>query len=313
MNNLKINLIIINFFLLFFINQKTIAESDYFIVLKVDNEIITNVDIIQEVNYLIALNNDLKQIDRKSLLNLAQNSLIKEKIKKNEIKKNTIYQVKNDVLENLVENYYKKLNLDNLTEFKNYLTSYNLELQNVKEKIKIEILWNRYIYLKYINLLNINKTELKKKIEQNKKNNTIKKYLLSEILFSLENKKNFQKKDNEIRKSIKQNGFKIAANIFSISSTSQFGGRIGIMKEEQLSQKILKEIKLLKIGETTKTIDVPNGFLILKLEDIIVEEVEKDSKKELENLIRFETNRQLNQFSIIYFNKLKLNTNISYE
>ena len=85
------------------------------------------------------------------------------------------------------------------------------------------------------------------------------------------------------------------------------------MNEKQLSQKILKEIKSINVGEITKTIDVPSGFLILKLEDKIVENFERDLNKELENLVRFETDRQLNQFSIIYYNKLKLNSKIVYE
>ena len=85
------------------------------------------------------------------------------------------------------------------------------------------------------------------------------------------------------------------------------------MNEKQLSPKILKAIESIQPGEITNTIDVPNGFLILKLEEIIIEEFEKDLKSELDNLIRFETERQLNQFSIIYFNKLKLNSKINHE
>ena len=126
-------------------------------------------------------------------------------------------------------------------------------------------------------------------------------------------KKVLKKKNNEIKKKIIENGFKTAANIYSISGTSKFGGRIGLMNEKQLSKRILKEIKSIKVGEITKTIDVPSGFLILKLEDKIVESFEKDLKKELENLVRFETDRQLNQFSIVYYNKLKLNSKIIYE
>ena len=126
-------------------------------------------------------------------------------------------------------------------------------------------------------------------------------------------KKVLKKKNNEIKKKIMDNGFKTAANIYSISSTAKFGGRIGLMNEKQISEKILQEIKSIKVGEITNAIDVPSGFLILKLEDKIVENFEKDLEKELENLIRSETDRQLNQFSIIYFNKLKLNSKITYE
>ena len=314
MKKIKVFLIIFIINFLFLSNSILNASSNFYIVAKVDNEIITNVDIINEINYLTALNNDLKNIDKNSLVNLAKNSLIREKIKKNEINKNSSNKVDDKILRNLIENYYKRINLKNLNEFEKYLSTYNISLNDVKQKIKIEILWNQIVYFKYNNLLNINIEELKNKVDKNKnKNNEVTKYLLSEILFSINSEESFEKKDNEIKKKIMENGFKTAANIYSISSTAKFGGRIGLMNEKQLSPKILKEIKQIKVGEITNTLDVPSGFLILKLEDKIVEKFEKDLKKELENLVRFETDRQLNQFSIIYFNKLKLNSKITYE
>ena len=314
MKKIKVFLIIFIFNFLFLSNNILNASSNFYIVAKVDNEIITNVDIINEINYLTALNNDLKNIDKNSLVNLAKNSLIREKIKKNEINKNSSNKVDDKILKNLIENYYKRINLKNLNEFEKYLSTYNINLNDVKDKIKIEILWNQIVFFKYSSLLNINIEELKKKVDKNKdKNNEVTKYLLSEILFSINSEENFEKKDNEIKKKIMENGFKTAANIYSISSTAKFGGRIGLMNEKQLSPKILKEIKQIKVGEITNTLDVPSGFLILKLEDKIVEKFKKDLTKELENLVRFETDRQLNQFSIIYFNKLKLNSKISHE
>ena len=314
MNKIKVCLIISILNLIFFSNNILNASSNFYIVAKVDNEIITNVDIMNEINYLTALNNDLKNIDKNSLINLAKNSLIREKVKKNEINKNSSNTVDDKILRSLIENYYKRINLNNLDEFKKYLSAYNINLNDVKEKIKIEILWNQTVYFKYNNLLNINIDELKKKVDKNKdKNNEVTKYLLSEILFSINNEESFEKKNNEIKKKIMDNGFKTAANIYSISSTAKFGGRIGLMNEKQISEKILQEIKSIKVGEITNAIDVPSGFLILKLEDKIVENFEKDLKKELENLIRSETDKQLNQFSIIYFNKLKLNSKITYE
>ena len=217
-------------------------------------------------------------------------------------------------MEGIIQSYYKKLKLESLSEFTNYLARYNLKLQDIKEKLIIEILWNKRVYYNYKNLLNINVEKLKKQVDDNKDNNNeIIKYLLSEILFSIENKDNFEKKNNEIREKIEKNGFKTAANIYSISSTANFGGRIGLVAENRLSKKIINEIKSIKKGQITKTIDVANGFLILKLEDIVIEKFDKDLKTELDNLIRFETDKQLNQFSIIYFNKLKLNSKISHE
>ena len=283
MNRSKVQLIIISLSFIFFFNQELNASSNFYIVTKVDNEIITNIDIANEINYLTALNNDLTKIDKNSLINLAKNSLIREKIKKNEINKNSSIKVKEEILKDLIKNYYKKMDLNNLDEFESYLATFNVDLNEIMEKIKIEILWNQIVYLKYSNLLNINIEELKKKISSNKDKDTkIVKYLLSEILFSVGNEENFETKKKEIKKKIRENGFKTAANIYSMSSTAQFGGRIGLMDEKQLSPKILNEIKLIKVGEVTNAIDVPSGFLILKLEDIIIENLEKDLEKELD-------------------------------
>ena len=120
MNKIKINLVIVNLLFIFFLNNISNAAKNFFIVTKVDNEIITNIDIIKESNYLITLNNELEKIDKKTLLSLARQSLIREKIKKNEIKKQnkSSLLVKEDILENLIKNHYKKLKLNNLDEFK---------------------------------------------------------------------------------------------------------------------------------------------------------------------------------------------------
>ena len=314
-NKVKIKLIITNLFFILIFDSILNASSNFYIVTKVDNEIITNIDIVQESKYLISLNNDLKTLDEKSLLSLAKRSLIREKIKKNELNKfATSLSIKSDILEKLIENFYKKLKLNNIDEFNVYLSSYDHDISSVKEKIKTEILWNQLIYNKYVSQLNINVEELEKKVNDNKYNdNKITKYLLSEILFVLDGKEEFEKKNNEIREKIEINGFKTSANIYSISDTAKFGGKIGLINEKQLSKKILTKIKSISPGEITETISVPSGYLILKLEDIIIEELKKDLKNELDNLIRSETDRQLNQFSIIYFNKLKLNSKIINE
>ncbi len=311
----KINLIVINLLFVFILKDISYAEKNFFIVTKVDNEIITNVDIMEEKNYLISLNNDLEKIDKDSLINIAKNSLIREKIKKIELNKyHNSSLVKNDVLDSIIENFYKKLNLNNINEFRGHLKSYGLNLSIVEEKITTEILWNQYIYNKYANLLNINIEKLKKKVKDDKySNNKVTQYLLSEILFIVNNKAEFEKTNSEIREKIKVNGFKTAANIYSVSDTAKFGGRVGLINEKQLSEKILEEIKSIQPGELTNTIDIPNGYLILKLEDIVSKEIKKDLKVELDNLVRFETDRQLNQFSIIHYNKIKLNSKIVNE
>ena len=311
-NKNKTKLIFIKLFLIFFLNNVAIGSMNSFIVLKVNNEIITNLDIKKEYNYLTALNNELKNLDEGSIINLAKKSLIRETIKKNELEKYYEFDHTRDYLDKILKKFYLRLNLNNVNEFENYLKDFNITLISVKKKIEIEVLWNDLIFKKYKKQIDINKDKLKKKIiDQGIQNNEKTKYELSEIVFQVDKKKKLKEIIKEIKESILSKGFKNTANIYSISDTSKFGGQIGWVSEEQLSALIIDEVRKLNIGEITDPINIPGGFLILKLENIKTEKIEIDFDQKLQNLIAFETDRQLNQFSAIYFNKLKINTKIS--
>ena len=309
MINNKIKSIFIKLFIIFFFNNASIASINSFIVVKINNEIITNIDIKQEYNYLIALNNELKNLKEASVMNLAKNSLVREKIKKNELAKYFEFDHTRSYLDEVLKRFYLNLKLNNINEFENYLKDFDLTLNSVRKKIEIELLWNELIFNKYKEQLDINKNELKKKIKT--ENNEKKKYELSEIVFQVDKKKNLNKIIEKIKESIMKEGFKNTANIYSISDSSKFGGKIGWIDEGQLSSIIINDVKKLNIGEITDPISIPGGFLILKLENTKTEKVEINFDKELKNLIKFETERQLNQFSTIYFNKIKLNSVIS--
>ena len=290
------------------------ASIDVKIITKINNEIITNVDVIDEYNYLNDLNNDLKNLDKKSNLEIAKDSLIREKIKKSELEKHFKLNQDIEILESIIENFYTKLNLQNEDEFKDYLLNFDITLKEVENKIKIEVLWNQLIQIKFSKQININIEELKKKIIDEDLNTRLTtSYNLSEIVFEIQDNKDLAKMFDEINQSIVSNGFNNTANKFSISDTSKFGGKIGWIKENQLSKKIINSLQSLNIGDYTKPIDIANGFLILKLLDKKEEKSLSDPKKILDNLISYETNRQFSEFSIMHFNKLKLNTSIVNE
>ena len=289
--------------------NKTISATEVFIFLKVNNNIITNLDVEKESKYLQALNKELKTLDKKEIYELAKNSIIKEKVKKDEILK--FYQLDgtNKFLDELVRNFYLRLNISNLEDFTTHLNNFDLKLDEIVKKIEIETVWNELIFKKYNNQVKININEIKKKINKEIKGEKIQEQiLLSEILFLADNDKDFQKKYLMIKDDINKSGFKNAANIHSISETSKFGGEVGWIKKGQLSDLLKKQILSLSIGETTIPIKLPNGFLILRLDDKKNVEVEINLEKELQNLISYERNKQLNQFSLIYFNKIKVNT-----
>ena len=282
------------------------------IVIKVNNEIITNIDIENEIRYLVALNNELKETSEEILKNLAKQSVIKEKIKKREVSKYFKFNSSQELLDTVIKSYYTKLGIASLENFKIYLQEYDLELDIVKNKIEIELLWNQLIGRQYQDQIIINKKDLENKVEKYLKENELtKEFNLSEIVFQIKNDNEIIEKKNLIKKDIVEKGFKSAANIYSISESSKFGGELGWIKSNQLSNKILDILTNLSIDEISEPIKIPNGYMILKINDIREITIEKDKEKLLDDLIKVETNNKYSQFSIIHYNKLKLNSVIS--
>ena len=113
------------------------------IVYNIQNEIITNIDIKNEFKYLLALNGSLKELDKEKILNISNESAIRERIKKIEISKNfKEIKINEDYSRLLLENIYLRLNLKSINEFKKYLKDYDLKISDIKTKITIDALWN---------------------------------------------------------------------------------------------------------------------------------------------------------------------------
>lgn len=300
------------FILLILIIFTPLKAIETYVELKVNNEIITNIDLNTQYKYLIALNNELKNANKETVLKLARESIIREVIKKNEISKYYVFESSDDFLDDVIEGFHKKMNIENLSDFEVYLNQYDLTLDDVRYKVKIEMLWNRLIGSKYKSQINIRENILKQQIEKDSNNSMfVKEYELSEIVFQIDNKNDLNNKMILIQRDIDDKGFRNTANIYSISDSAKFGGNIGWITEKQLSQEINLAIEELEIGEISKPIKVVSGFLILKIENKKEKIFKKDKKKILEQAITFETNKQYGQFSIIYYNQIRLNSIIS--
>jgi peptidyl-prolyl cis-trans isomerase SurA len=299
-----IRLLIVIFLYLTLSNAQSIETK---IVYNIQNEIITNVDVKNEFKYLLALNNNLKELSKEKILNISNTSIIREKIKKIEILKN-FKQIKiNDEHSSfLLKNTYSRLGLKSLDEFELYLKEYGLTLDNVKEKIIINALWNQLIYIKYGSQVTVNEEKIKKKIIKDSKSQS-KEYQLSEIIFDIKNREEIQKKYREIIESINEIGFKNTASIYSFSDSAKIGGDIGWVNENSLNNRIKDSISNLNIGEASKPIILSNGVMILMIIDKKTSDIKIDHDIELEKAINYEKNRQLNQFSKIYYNKVKKN------
>jgi peptidyl-prolyl cis-trans isomerase SurA len=289
---------------------ESFSKGNIYIVYKIDNEIITNIDVEKEYRYLSTLNVQLQNLDKDRVLEIAKESALREKIKKKELAKYFNLKTLNLNIDNYLENFYKTLNVKNATEFREYLNSKKLTVNYIKKKIHIELLWNQLMYDKHEGQININLPKLKMELKKNNANEEKKIFLLSEIVFEKENNSNLEKKISDITQSIKEIGFNNTANIYSISDSSKFGGKIGWVEEEKLSKKIIKALKSLEIKQHSLPIQTGGTFLILEIEDIKYEKKSIDKKKELEKMVTFETNRQLEQFSKIYYKRIKINSNI---
>ena len=305
---IKIKFLIIVFVLMSFSIQAK-AEDNILLLYKINNEIITNVDVENEKKYLIALNSQLETLDEKQLITIAEDSIIREQIKRIELMKYYKLGQKNPSIDQVMKQFYQRIGLKSNEEFKDHLKKYNLNINDVRKKFEIESTWNQYIYTKFKNRIDIDEKKLKKKINDNKTDT--KSYLLSEIVFKNESD-NFQKnRIKNINISIREIGFSNTANLYSIAESKKIAGNIGWVNEKFLSEIIISNLKILKIGEYTQPINVGANSLILKIEDLKIEKAEINQKKELEKLIYFETNKQLDKFSLIYFNRIKLDAIIN--
>ena len=293
--------------LLTFLCVYNINANEVNIVAKVKNEIITSTDINNEINYLLALNNEMKDLNKNTIYELAKRSMVNEIVKKQELLRYFDFSKNTEVFEGLFVNFFQSMNFNNEEDFADYLKSFDLKIADVKKKIQIETLWNELIYGKYKSKVNIDIEKIKNELNAAKTQEKTLEYLLSEIVFKINKIDELKKTYNEISENIKNIGFKNTANIYSISSTAKLGGNIGWIQENQLSEEIKKIVKTLDIDEWSEPIKVSNGFLILKLSEKKIINKDVNPEEALKKIIKYRTDKQLTQYSLIYFNKIKYN------
>ena len=309
----KIIILILFYGNFFLFSDYSNASQNIKIIIKIDNSIITSEDINYELNYLIALNEDLNKLKKNEVYEIAKESLVREKIKKKEIRKYLdIENYNNDKLvDDVIKNVFTRLGFKTNSEFEIYLNKFDLSINEVREKLSVEMLWNQLISVKYKDRINVNEDKIRKKIQEEKINyQNLIEYDLSEIIFSANNIENLNTKTKKIREAINNTGFETAAIKFSISDTANFGGNIGKVNENQLSKTIKDELQKIDINEYTNPINVGNNFLIIKVNEKNFIDLKLDENEILERMMNIEKKRQYENFSLVYYNKIKLNSQI---
>ena len=273
------------------------------ILFKVNNKIITSIDIQNEMKYLNAINPSFKDLEKEKMLEIAKNSLIRIRIKEITIKKIIEKIELNDSeFKRILISNFSSIGINEIEQLSKYLIQYDLNIEMLRKRIEIESFWNQLIYAKYKDNLKIDIENIKGDILKDNKQNE---YLLSEIVFNLDSGENLQEKFEIIKQSISEKGFENTALIFSISDTANVGGKLGWISENSINKDILMKILDLNINNYTTPIKIPSGFLILKINEIKETDKDVNLEEELQKVIRIKTNQQLNQYSNLFFNKAK--------
>ena len=299
---MKILIVFTVFFFSLIIKFSLLANENK-ILLKVNNELITTIDVSNEINYLKSINKSFDNLETQKIIEIARNSLIKDKIKKITllpiVKE---FEINEDDFKRILISNYSNIGLTNINEIFEHLKKYNVNTNLIRDKMTVNAIWSQFIYDKFAKNIRIDRDQLKQDIQKNE-NQT--EYLLSEIVFELEDKQTIIDKFNIIENGIQINGFENTALIYSISRTSTLGGNIGWVSENTIDRKILNEIKKININEITKPLVIPGGYLVLRLNEKRITKRNVDIEDELKKIIETKTNKQLNQFSNIFLNKIK--------
>ena len=301
------------FALVFLLQSQTLfADISNKIVLTVGNLPITLYDIKQEVKLLSILNpGKLENQSVEDLQSLGIESLTIKKIKEQEIKKEQLDNTENEeFVEYEISRILESLNMDKQT-LERVLAKNQLEIDDLKNHILIQIKWNRLVYAIYQNKIKIDEESINRKVEEySMKENSYDEYFLSEIIVPFSDSQNPNEVYQKIKGRLLSEKFENVAREISISQTRDAGGKVGWVNEKTIAEIVIKKIKDLNVGEITSPLLIPEGIMIIKLNNKreIKNEIDRDQLKR--QIILNERDKMLNVYSKMHLNKLKSNTMI---
>ena len=264
-----------------------------------NEKIITNIDINNEKKFLIFLNPNLNNLSDIQINNISERSLKNRLIKQIELEK--FYNFKKITNgDEYVERFVSNNNFNDIANLKNQLKNIKLDYEYFRHSFLIDNVWREFIYNKFNSQVKIDVDKLKKQIKTQE--TEIDELNLSEIVFELKTNLKIDELVKEIYETIENSGFDVAASLYSISESKNFGGKLGWIKSNQISKEIYSEIQDKEISNPIKT---GNGYLILKINDKRKVKQEVNFDNELKKLINLESDKELNKLGYIYFNKIK--------
>lgn len=294
-----------------FFTGNLFAKIESKIILKVENEIITNYDVKNKIITTLVLSDlEINQDNINKLKKKSLDTLINSKLKKTELSKyNFNYE------QSQLKSYLNRISNNDIQSLKDKFKSNNINYEIFLDEAKIEMKWQKLIYSFYSKKIDFSENNIDKEIEiiKNKQDN-IKEYKISEIEIFINNDEDDKKIIDKIQKLIIEDGFNSTAQRYSISDTSINYGDLGWFNANSLSPNIYNFIKNLKIGEISKPIKKNDSVLILKLENIRSTKIKDiDEVKLKQNLINQKKNELFSLYSRNYLSKLRNISTIEYK
>ena len=298
-------------FILFFISSFSSAKIENNIILKVENEIITNYDIKNKIlRTLILSGQEINQKNINFLKEQSLNDLIFQKLKKIELER---FNFKDDKTQ--INNYLRTISSNNIDLLKEKFKQSDTDFDLYLDEIEINFKWQKFIYKFYSNKIELDENSIQlelKKIIENKSD--LEEFRISEIEISDYNKSESEKIIADIKRQIEENGFENTALKISNSSTASKKGDLGWINGKSLSKQIYKILNKMKIGDISNPIKRQDSILFLKLNDKRVSKVDDIDIEKLKNrIINQKKNELFNLYSRSHLSKLKNTSFIDYK
>lgn len=300
-------------FLLFNSFASLFCEINDKILMKVENNIVTNYEFKNKVLRLLMLSDtEVNQQNINLIKKSALDFLLILELKKIELSK---YPIK--INQKQLDTYISKISASNINELKKKFTQNNIDYDLYVEEVETELKWQNLIYSKYSNKINIDESILNAEIKKALDNQeTIKEFNLSEIEISLESldENLIKKKKYEIKELINYQGFEKVAMTHSISLSSSNKGNLGWINSKSLSKEILDIVKKMSVGSISEPILQQNNLIFLKLNKKRFTDPKEINKEALkERILNKKKNELFNLYSRSYLSKLKNNSLIEYK
>ena len=248
--------------LYFIFNNVVFASIENKIILKVENEIITNFEVKNKIlSTLILSNQEINQENIDNFKKQALEFLIQYKLKKIELSK---FSLKND--NSKIQNYLNSISGNDIDKLKDTFKENNIDFELFVDEVKTQLKWQQLIYKIYVDKIQIDEKSISKEIEEiMEKESEIQEYKISEIEILLRGDDSDEEKISNILRQINDIGFENTALKFSSSSSAINKGDIGWINSKSLSKQIYEIIKNMKPNEVSKPIKRPQSVLFLKI------------------------------------------------